>query len=96
MLGLIGQCRSIRRRKALKREPQERWELKKCFQGFSALRNRKEGSQTLNTELLKNRATFLRRNSGNKVVKKRATETANAVGPKSSSEEQRFKRPRST
>jgi len=47
-------------------------------------------------ELLENRATFSRRNIGNNAVKKRATGTANAVGPKSSSEEQRFKRPRST
>jgi hypothetical protein len=66
------------------------------FQGLGELRNRKEGSQTLNMELLENRVTFSRRIIGNNVVKKRATRTVNAVGPESSSEEQRFKRPRST
>jgi hypothetical protein len=68
----------------------------KIFQGLGELRNRKEGSQTLNMELLEDRVKFSRRRIGNSVVKRRATRTVNAVGPESSSEEQRFKRPRST
>lgn len=68
----------------------------KDFQGLGVLGNRKEGSQTLNMELLENRVTFSRRSIGNNVVKRRAARTVNAVGPESSSEEQKFKRPKST
>jgi hypothetical protein len=53
--------RSQVRRKALEGKSQECWGLREASKGLSSLRSRREGSQTLSTELLKIRATVFRR-----------------------------------
>jgi hypothetical protein len=52
------EIRPLGRRKALKGEAQECWELKEASEDLRDGESRREGSQTLGTGLLKRKATF--------------------------------------